>query len=515
MPESRRSLASYFDESPDDHVATSHDWYEQTREHRGGSLAASSDDHDHGIAGVYSHDIPDLSEDEWEGEEHDHALGAESLGMWLWHPGHEKPVWVPPDDIYSTFQLPPGHVFQEKGQTQWAANAWGKDEYERRYKIARGLIPNEKETKEQRAVRRQKMNDLKTKAYEMAYAVATKQNSAILPSDVITILKNLEARRKATVDRKNEKLDEIKGEAEASKANGTSMTSKARNAKLHELKVNTLKTVTGFSIKDILEKLDNACKAYGFQNTVGTDPPPENTDGTHYVFVALDFLGKVKKMIMNLALAAARKKIKAGEFSPTAEKRDLYDFVNYCYQGNDLRNRLANKKKGRYPRPVPKGLADTEAMTKWTTHVREVERAAYRVLHPGKKLPKRLQDPRKGRGKKGKGKKGKGKGGGDASDLLNKIAEAVVEKMESKNNKGKHGKGKQHHHKQPVHTFDGPAGDPSPYEQEEEHVVSPPPERGARPTYRPKRWFPAGPPGSYRPEVPPVGNGKRMQRGYF
>lgn len=487
MSESRgRSLASYFDE-PGDVVSASHSWYEQAE-----SGLALPDDHQEGTR--FRHDIPDLSEDdEWE-DGHD-GLHADSLGSWLWHPNSQKPVWVPSDQIYSVFDKPAKAVFQKKGDTVWQENAWGKDDYERRHDMAMGKIKHQKETKEERKARMDHMNSMKKMAYEKAYAIAihpvdNSGNSAVLPAEVIAILKNIEARRKTTVERKNELLATIR----SNKATG-----KERNQELHAYMVNTLKDMGSSKLSEMLRTLDVVCKTYGFHNVVGTAMPPSHSDGSCFVFVALDFLSKVKKMILKLALAHARRLIAEG--ATISHSNQLYDFVNYSYQGNDIRNRLSRKG---YPKPVPKGLADSEAMIAWTTHVRLLERQAYTEMHPGKKLPKRLQDPRrKGRGKKGKSGKGKKK-----SKKNEELVERIVKAVLYHKTKGGHGKKGKHHAHHKSHVFhEGQEGDPGEWENNANtRPARPLPARSRRVMPMPGRTVPARP-------VPAAA--QQMQRGYF
>lgn len=358
------------------------------------------------------------------------------------------------------------------------------------------------------------MNDMKTKAYEKAYAIAvtavdSSGNSAVLPAVIWKILQKIETARKLTVQKKDALLQRIKNESEDNKKrNSPPVTAKQRNTRLHELTVATIKDTKSFPIMESLKTLDEACEKHGFENTVGTTLPDAAPDGDYYVFVALNFLSAVKKMIMKLALAEATKRIKKGETGDFTQK--IYDFVNYSLQGNDLRNRLA--KKG-YPRPVPKGLADTDVMIKWTKRIRELERAAFRKLKPGKKLPKRLQDPRgKGRGKKGKGKRGKRNNGSNNSDLVVELMKTVLQHR----NRNKPGK----RHRQPKrHTFDGPSGDPGVWKydrgqdaydnDEEEQVLSP----SGSSTWRQR----GNGPGQWDRVMvlPPVPVHARMQRGYF
>lgn len=490
MSESRgKSLASYFDE-PGDVVGASHNWYEQAES----GLGLPDDRQEGSIDGRFRHDIPDLSEDdEWE-DGHD-ALHADSLGSWLWHPKSQKPVWVPSDHIYSVFDKPAKAVFQEKGDTTWKANAWGKDDYERRHDMAMGKSKHQKETKEDRKARMDRMNGMKKLAYQKAYDIAihpvdASQNSAVLPAEVIPILRNIEARRQATVGRKNEELARIR----SGKATG-----KERNQELHALTVNTLKDAGSVKIADRLRILDGVCKTHGFHNVVGTDMPPLESDGSCFVFVALDFLSKVKKMILKLALAHARRQI-AGT-ATISHSTELYDFVNYSYQGNDIRNRLS---RNGYPKPVPKGLADSEAMIAWTTHVRELERKAYTEMHPDKKMPKRMQDPRrKGRGKKGKTGKGKKKSRKN-EDLLDKIVKAVLH-HKTKGGHGKKGKHPAHHKSHDFHK--GQEGDPGEWEHNADtRTVRPPPPR-PRPVGPPPRRI--------DPSRPVPATAQQMQRGYF
>jgi hypothetical protein len=469
MLHSRKSLASYFDERQDN------SWYDQTE----GGLGALAQD------GTHSHDIPEFGLSEDEDDEMEGGLGTEFLGSWMWHPKHAKEVWVP-DGVHSVFDKPKEFKFQEKGQTQWAENAWGYEDYERRHmqsKQAKGTA--KKETKEERTERRKGMTDQLKKAREKAYVIALA--SDLVPENIKVILRTIEVRKQKATSDKNEFLLTQKGKG---------MKGKALNMELHALKTNVLRP--GDQILGYLREMDAYCKEQGFDNIVG-DKVYSDPDGTAYLLVALSFLSQMKKQIMTCLLATARKAIKAGDKTEV-----LYNFVNYSYLANDLRKRLT---KDKYPKKLKKDFADTEMLTEWSKHVRTLERESFKKRHPKAKIPKRLKDKR-GPGKK-KGKKGKkGRGGAGGQDIVIDMGGGKKIHIKPGNGGGKNKQNKQKHahHKPKEHTFRHARE-----EVEDDDTYVPPPPAGRRPYYAPDPMEPAHVAPDWRRAQP----ASRMQRGYW
>ena len=475
MLQSRKSLASYFDDQPDS------SWYAQTE-----GLSAPPD------GSAPFHDIPHfgLSEDEDDGLD---GPATEFMGTWMWHPDHKKEVWVP-DGAHSVFEKPEGDKFQEKGQTEWAQNAWGSDDYKRRYEMSR--MPKgtkKKETPEERKKRREDMQKLLTEARKKA--IETVKSAKTVPDDIKFILNRVETIKTNTIAKKNEKIAAIAL---------TGKKGKEKNMLLHALRVNALRPSDAWI--EQLKTLDTFCKDQNFENIVGTDMPPCESDGSCYIFVALSFLSQVKKQIMTCLLATARKLIKAKTFESNAERDKMFNFVNYSYLANDLRKRLT---KDKYPKKPNKDFADTPDMIQWSKKVRAMERDAYKKLHPRAKIPKRLKDaPGKREGKKSKKGRG-GRGGGIMPAVEEIIREAFLGKGGRRNNQGKK---KRNHHKQKEHTF-GHAPREAVYDDDDGQYVPPPPERprggpGRLPDEAFQPWQRPG----YR-EVQPVQS--RLQRGYY
>ena len=475
MLQSRKSLASYFDDQPDS------SWYAQTE-----GLSAPPD------GSAPFHDIPHfgLSEDEDDGLD---GPATEFMGTWMWHPDHKKEVWVP-DGVHSVFEKPEGDKFQEKGETEWAQNAWGSDDYKRRYNMSR--MPKgsrQKETSDERKKRRDDMQKLLTEAREKAYETALSDYSAV-PDNIKGILRFTEGCKSSVTRTKNEKIEQLK---QGSKVG------KEKNMELHETLVNVLKpTSTTADWPKRLLVIKSFCEEVKFENIVGTDLPPCDPSGACYLFVALSFLSQVKKQIMTCLLATARKKIAAKTFETTVERDATYNFVNYSYLANDLRKRLT---KDKYPKKPNKDFADTPVMITWSKKVRAMERAAYKKLHPRAKIPKRLKDaPGKREGKKSKKGRG-GRGDGIMPAVEKAIREVILGKGGRRNNQGKK---KRNHHKQKEHTF-GHEPRAEYYDGNAEGVPPPPVYRSGRvPGEAGEPW--------QQPNVQPYGQvASRLQRGYY
>lgn len=458
MSENRRSLASYFDGPP------ARSWYEQTE-----PLARG-------------HDIPDfgMSDDETDG------LHAGMLGSWMWHPDHAKQVWVP-DGVHSVYDIPDGEVYQEKGDTKWAKNSWGADDYQRRHEMANaGKGSRPKETKEERTERRDNLSKILKEARVKATEIALDEEDFV-PDMLKMILRTTINQKTMLTDTKNKELEDLKAEG---------ATGAEKNKKLHELTTGML-SKSDFSWAKVLNELDSYCRTNGLENILGTKLPPKDSDGKTYLFVALSFLSQVKKLIMTGLLAVARKKIKDG-----AKDKYLYEYVNYSYLANDQRKRLT---KDRYPKNPKKDLPDSVDLAAWAKHLRDLERESFKKLHPKAKIPKRLKDNTgKQQGKKGKGGKGKGGGGGDFTIKVNGIPVTI-----SKPGGGHHNnnKGRKQHHEHKKHTFGGPR------KGEAENIPPPPGRYEPQPGYsRPPNY--SQPPNYYQPEYPQYAQ-NRMQRGYF
>ena len=475
MLQSRKSLASYFDDQPDS------SWYAQTE-----GLSAPPD------GSAPFHDIPHfgLSEDEDDGLD---GPATEFMGTWMWHPDHKKEVWVP-DGVHSVFDKPEGDKFQEKGETEWAQNAWGSDDYKRRYEMSR--MPKgtkKKETPEERKKRREDMQKLLTDARKKAYEAVLSADSPV-PKNLKEILQFTEACKTNITKTKNDKIEELKDKK----------VGKEKNMELHETRVNVLKQKADWLRR--LQIINSFSEEAKFENIVGTDLPPCDPNGACYLFVALSFLSQVKKQIMTCLLATARKKIAAKSYATTAERDETFNFVNYSYLANDLRKRLT---KDKYPKKLKKDFVDTPDMITWSKKVRALERAAYKKLHPRAKIPKRLKDaPGKREGKKSNKGRG-GRGGGIMPAVEEAIREAILGKGGRRNNQGKK---KRNHHKQKEHTF-GHAPREAVYDDDDGQYVPPPPERprggpGRLPDEAFQPWQRPG----YR-EVQPVQS--RLQRGYY
>lgn len=455
MSENHRSLASYFDSPP------ARNWHEQTEPLAGGH-----------------HDIPDFGMSD---DEESDGLHAGMLGSWMWHPDHTKQVWVP-DGVHSVFDIPAGEVYQEKGNTQWPTNAWGADDYKVRHDMAHaGKGSRPKETKDERKTRRDKLAEILKEARAEATKIVL-ESQDFVPSTLLMILNTTINQKAKLTAVKNDELAQLKqsGKVGAEK-----------NKKLHELTTGILhKQDQNWS--KMLKELDGYCKQNNLENILGTDLPPSAADGKTYLFVALSFLSQVKKLIMTGVLAIARAEIKKGN-----KAEFLYEYVNYSYLANDQRKRLT---KDRYPKNPKKGLPDSEQLATWEKHLRDLEREAFKKLHPKAKIPKRLKDNTgKRQGKKGKGKKGKGSGGN--SIVVTPDGQGGIHIKPAgdghHNNKGK----KHHHHEQKRHTFGHGRREP-------EHGVAPAPGYYEPPEeYSPWR----------QPQPPqiPVYARNRMQRNYY
>jgi hypothetical protein len=458
MSDNHRSLASYFD------GPSELSWHDQTEP-----------------LGAGGHHIPafGMSDDEDEG------LGGEMLGTWMWHPEHKVQVWVP-DGVHSVYEKPDGTVYQRKGDTAWADNAWGADDHKARQDTAhmpKGARP--KESKEARTARRDKMSKDLTSARDKAQTVAM-DHTDILPAALAQILKAVNSQKMHLTKAKNDALAILVTEGKKGAE---------KNSKLHELTSRIFVSHTdGPTWQGHLTVLDNFCTEQKFDNIVGTDLPPRQPDGTVYLFVALSFLSQVKKLIMTGALASASKRIKTGDKSTY-----LYDFVNYSYLANDYRKRLH---KDRYPKNLKKTLPDTPILAEWTKHIRTLERDSFKKLHPKWKIPKRLKDNTgKQQGKKAKGKNGRGGGGSFTVEVKN--GGVVIHPGGHNHQQGKQ-RGKAHAH--PHHTYNHQA------REEPDGVPAPPARFEPEPVYYNRREEPWGQP-DYIPQ--PVYATKRMQRRYY
>lgn len=513
MLESRKSLASYFDEPKD--ASAVHDWYDQA-EAEDAHLASSPEDQ--GFKHVIHQGIDEMSEDENEFSED--GLGADRLGEWMIHPQHEKRVWVPTGTV-DVFTKPDGKRFQEQGNDKWSTDMWGAEDHEARYEHSKkAKINKTNESKEQRAQRLKETKDdiekrkkesskIITKARELAYKQVTGVGlKNYFDTEMVPILKKVhDASEQMKEDKKNT-IVELKKEKKQSKD---------RDIALHAMKA---KLVVD---KQMLEKIDTFLKSKGLENIVGTDLPECGPDGECFFMVLLSFYGQITKQIMTAFLTLSAKKLK----NKTPEDRipwQIYKFVNASYLASNLRKRIV---KARYPRKSKKYLPDAEVMDKWAKHFRALERAAFKKLHPNGKIPKRLLDNhRKNQGKKGKKGHGQAHGGEGGGDLVYRAAAVILRNHGNGNNrqKQKKGKGHKHGHKPYNPTYGHPA-QPRPeeeqvYDDEEQEYRADykgpgytEPDSGYSMPSDP--WQGDGRRGGFFNPQPVSVRANRMQRGYF
>ena len=457
MSEKHRSLASYFDEP------LASNWHDQT---------------ELSVAGGH-HDIPDfgLSDD----EDFDGLHTEQTLGAWMWHPEHKKQVWVP-DGVWSVYDIPSGMVYQEKGNTEWARNAWGAGDYEARHNMAnRGKGSRPKETKEERAARREQLKKIMKDARAAALDIAL-HAPHFLPEELKDILHVVNSDKETLTKKKNDALVLAKSSGKKGAA---------KNQELHSMTSGLL--ISGSNWQSMLNTIDSFCKKYGLENILGTELPPRQDKDKVYLFVALSFLSQIKKTIMRSLLAVARKAIADGN-----KDRYLFDYVNFSYLANDQRKRLS---KDRYPKNPKKGLPDSTDLATLAKRYRDLERQAFQKLHPNAKIPKRLKDNNgKRKGKKGK----KGKGGGGSGGVVVEVNGSTIH-VKTGGSGGNTHKKKHNNGPRPArHTFNH--GN-RPAEHEPERYE---PDSGTyNPTYYDGRWREVQP----DPRIVEVQG--RLQRGYY
>lgn len=513
MLESRRSLASYFDEPRD--VSAVHDWHDQTE--ADAHLAAPRDGQ--GFPSVVHQGLDEMSEDENEFSED--GLGADRLGEWMMHPKHAKPVWVPTGEV-DVFNIPSGMVYQEKGNETWRTDMWGHDDHKARYDHSKKAKEDRKgetkeqrkrrlaDTKDERAARRKQNMDTMTKARGQALRAIVQQDmSPYVDQNILAIMASVEPEKMILQKRKNDAILQAKARygSEAGK-------SKKIDMAVHALKANILETFRSrggqeHTWQSMLNEIDAFVKKNNLENIVGTELPTHDpTTGDCFLMVYLKFLGQMKKQIMTAFLKICRDKMKA--MAAGSLPNNLYKFVNASNLANELRKRNV---KARYPSKSKKFLPDATAMDDWDKHVRALERAAYKKIHPNGKLPKRLREDRpKNKGKKGKGGHGAGHGGGGTTLVINGVTVTLPGNQRGNGNNGKKGKGGKKHHK----TYNPTYGHP-PNRGASDYDPNNPPmyDQGAGPTYK---YMPDGQaPRFMRPgqrEIP-YGAESRMQRGYF
>lgn len=251
------------------------------------------------------------------------------------------------------------------------------------------------ETREQRAARmkatkeiRQKIREGKIKILQDARKAAYEafKRNAHWQQQMLDILKQTEMQKDKLTTQKNTKILE-------NKSNTDLKTIKEKEIALHNEKTTEL-TFPNVNWSAKLEAIDKFCKDNSLENIVGTTVPTALSDNQHYLFVALDFLGQVKKQIMTSIRSILLRKLRSGEMP---KDKDSYLFINSSNLANTLRKQLS---KDKYPKKPKKYLPDRAALIEWTTRVRKLELAAFKATHGKKaKIPKRLRNgpPPKGR----------------------------------------------------------------------------------------------------------------------
>ena len=421
MHAASRSLASYFDDTSGGVSGSTTDWHDQ--------MEASS------------------------------SSTINFLGAWMYHPDHNRPVWVPESAKGDPNAKPRGVPFQEKpgkGE-EWDPHAWGKDEYDEKSakkpkstepKTRTKMTPDQRaQAKLEKIERKKTRSDAVKKLHAECYKILMRNNAwdmvdsyghKITHAEIIlTELTRLQELVQTQRTIRKAALKEAGGNH------------KSREKTLHEETTSVIVKTDWYGDRGWFAAIGHFCKMYNLTNTLGMQLPDEAESGAQYLSTASLLLSKAKEVIMDGILHSKAQKAKVSTLT-----QDECDFINKSYQAKTLINK--NRGKDKPPQAPKKDLPDCAEVEKWKKHIRDLEARLFTQQHPEVPLPKHLQDRPPPKPQE-PSKKKKGKGGKEHRSQAEDIEEIMLIKQFLDMHKKK---ATPHHHHPVTPSTHPPKGDP-------------------------------------------------------
>ena len=407
MSEKNRSLASYFDYPGD----ASLNWHDQTEPV--GQVAPVQ------------------------------TSAREGLGKWAYSAGNPNLLWVPhdktPDD--ANVAKVQGHTIHYKSDKTWKPTDWGYEEYMHRQAMAHqepdpNKAPKPKMSPEEHAVwksdmatARQELKKVRSKQlktlHDQAYDIVTRTSALGEVNQVMgPIIESVHGSLELAKTQSKNSIASLKASGIKGKAKMTS------------LHAETSSYIDDSAVQEMLNTIDGFCRHHGLFNTVGTDLPPKNRDGTRYLSVEIMFLGKMKQVIMSGLLHVMAKQAKSG----TADKNQC-DFVNTSYEANNILAKM--HKRERYLHRYNDKLADSAALEQCRRMILNLEIKRFKGISKKKTLPKYLKFAPPGNG----GQQGKKKGAGHSNEAEAKEVKLILDIIHQRKSGESHHHGRGHHGK--------------------------------------------------------------------
>jgi hypothetical protein len=326
-------------------------------------------------------------------------------------PGSKEKVWVPPGE-YDVTAKPTELTYHKRGDSHWKKSDWGKREYEEFYNSTHEKKPaNESSQEKEERLKRLKERRAKTREQkgEMLQAIAKNldwiiQHDNFPENDMLGVLKANYVTTKINLDSvihgKNAMIASLKEKHPKDK--------KARDKELHS-QTTTFITHYQQDYTKVLNNINGMCVTYNVPIIVNTMPISHMVNGqpVTYAFPAMSFFSQILKQIKIIFFKAMEKR------DLTHDKSALM-YVNMFNHAEELRQGLH---KDRYPKRLKDDLEDTAIFSAWKSHIRGLERTAFKHEHPRARVPKHLQENNgqhqnnghhQGKGRRG----GNGKGNG-------------------------------------------------------------------------------------------------------
>ena len=352
------------------------------------------------------------------------------LGKWMFKSGEKELIWVP-HNVNDATQVPAGATVHRKSDKVWNDSDWGVDEYRaiqakaslpkqaKKPRPPRAPLPeNEDERKAVIAAAKAKRHAERQVIYEQR-----KAQLDLLHEHTMAMFKH--ARAWDLVDPTTQRyttmiygiMEDILDNQASLKlqknakltAMGKTGTAKEREIELRKETTYAIPTDTWEGPTGYLAHIDNLCKRCGVYNTLGLKLPAEDSGKKRSLYVAGLFLAHAKEVIMNAITHELTKKAKEGTANPME-----CGFVNASHDAWGILRKIRGKDS--YPKKLKSIFEDSRVVEAWTKHVRAMERAEFKKLHPKKELPKHLHDKAPPQ-VPGQGKKGANGGGSSAKEI--------------------------------------------------------------------------------------------------